>query len=82
MASVHEPAEDREDRIEKVTKPHDLGEFYLNTRTGEVEEGKVSGSLNRMGPYPTREAATEAYERAADRNEAWDEADKAWNEDD
>lgn len=82
MASVHEPAENREDRIEKVTKPHDLGEFYLNTRTGEIEEGKVSGSLNRMGPYPTREAAAEAYERAADRNEAWDEEDKAWRGED
>jgi hypothetical protein len=81
MASVNEPADSSEDRIEQVTKPHDLGEFYLNTRTGEVEEGKVSGSLNRMGPYPSREAATEAFERAADRNEAWDEADRAWKDD-
>ena len=81
MASLNEPAKDREDRIEQTTKPHDLDEFYLNSRTGEVEQGKQSGSLHRMGPYPTREAATEAYERAAVRNKAWDEADKAWNDD-
>ncbi|WP_324651103.1 hypothetical protein [Georgenia sp. H159] len=81
MASVNEPAEDREERIEQMTKPHDLDEWYYNTRTGEVEQGKKSGSLHRMGPYPTREAATEAYERAADRNEAWDAADKAWEDD-
>ncbi len=78
MASVNEPAEDR---IEEITKPHDLDEWYYNTRTGEVEQGKQSGSLHRMGPYPTREAAAEAYERAADRNEAWDEEDRAWNDD-
>lgn len=78
MPDLNKPADGREDRIEKVTKPHELGEYYLNTRTGEIEEGKVSGALNRMGPYPTREAATEAYDRAADRNEAWDEEDKAW----
>ena len=64
----------------EVTEPAGRGEFYLNTRTGEVEEGKVSGSLHRMGPYPTREAAAEAYERAADRNEAWEAEDRAWDD--
>ncbi|TNC17232.1 hypothetical protein FHE66_11195 [Georgenia sp. 311] len=59
-------------------EPHD--EWFYNTATGEVEQGKVSGSLNRMGPYPTREAAAEAYARAADRNKAWDAADRAWND--
>lgn len=56
-------------------------EFYLNVRTGEVEEGKVSSWTERMGPYPTREAATAALATAEDRNEAWDAADKAWRED-
>ena len=56
-------------------------EYYYNTRTGEVEQGKQTGALHRMGPYPTRAAAAEAYERAADRNEAWDAEDKEWQDD-
>ncbi len=81
MAGLTDPAEDREDRIDKVTKPTDRDEWYYNIRTGEIERGKQSGSLSRMGPYPTREAAAEAYERAADRNEAWEEEDRAWRDD-
>lgn len=59
----------------------DQREFYLNVRTGEVEEGKVSTWAERMGPYPTAEAAKAALATAEDRNEAWDAADKAWRED-
>ena len=51
-------------------------EFYYNTSTGEVEEGKVSDWSGRMGPYPTREAAEHALDRAASRSRAWDEEDE------
>jgi hypothetical protein len=54
------------------------GEFYFNIATGEVEEGRRSDWSVLLGPYPTREAATRAFERAHERGEAWDEADRAW----
>jgi hypothetical protein len=56
--------------------------FWFNPKTGEVEEGKQSPWSERMGPYPTREAAQEALERAEARTEAWDEEDRRWNDDD
>ncbi|MFD1505228.1 SPOR domain-containing protein [Georgenia yuyongxinii] len=56
-------------------------EFYYNLATGEVEEGKVHGATNRMGPYPTPEAARAALRQAEERNEKWDAADAAWEED-
>ncbi|MFH5823353.1 SPOR domain-containing protein [Georgenia sp. AZ-5] len=56
-------------------------EYYYNLATGQVEEGKVHGATNRMGPYPTAEAAAQALARAQDRNERWDAADAAWARD-
>ena len=56
------------------------GEYYLNTRTGEVEKGKRSGWQHRMGPYPTAEAAAQAFEIARERNAASDAAEKQWRE--
>lgn len=56
------------------------GEYYLNTRTGEVEKGKRSGWQYRMGPYPTAEAAAQAFEIARERNAASDAAEKQWRE--
>jgi hypothetical protein len=50
-------------------------EFYFNTKTREVEEGKPSSWTNRMGPYPTREAAQDALGKASARTEEWDEAE-------
>lgn len=51
-------------------------EFYFNTKTRQVEEGKPSSWTHRMGPYPTREAAERALEKAERRTEAWDEEDR------
>ena len=53
-------------------------EFWFNPETREVEEGRVSPWTDRMGPYPTREAAQAALEKAEARTEAWDEADRRW----
>ena len=53
-------------------------EFWFNTKTGQVEEGRVSDWSGVLGPYPTREAAARALETAQARSEAWDEADRAW----
>ena len=51
-------------------------EFYFNTKTHEVEVGKPSSWTNRMGPYPTREAAERALQIAQVRTETWDEDEK------
>ena len=51
-------------------------EFYYNTETGQVEQGKQSTWSHLMGPYPTREAAQHALEQARARTVAWDEEDR------
>ena len=56
-------------------------EFWVNLRTGEVEQGRQSPAADRMGPYPTREAAQHASDTAEQRNVAWDEEDRCWNDD-
>lgn len=55
-------------------------EYWYNAETGEVEEGRHSPWTNRMGPYPTREAAEHALEKAADRTASWDAEDRRWRE--
>lgn len=57
------------------------GEYWVNTATGQVEEGRLSPAAERMGPYPSREAAQHAFDTAAARTESWDEADRQWNDD-
>ena len=56
-------------------------EYYYNLATHEIEEGKVHGATNRMGPYPTAEAARLALAQAELRNEKWEAADAAWEDD-
>jgi hypothetical protein len=51
-------------------------EFYYNTETGQVEQGKQSSWTHLMGPYPTREAAQQALSTARSRSAAWDEEDR------
>ncbi|WP_019136890.1 hypothetical protein [Cellulomonas massiliensis] len=53
------------------------GEFWFNTETHEVEEGRRSDWTSVMGPYPSREAAEKALQTAKSRNEKWDEEDEA-----
>lgn len=50
--------------------------YFFNPTTGQVEEGRQSSWRGRMGPYATREEAERALERAAQRNEAWDEEEE------
>ncbi len=59
----------------------DEREYYYNLQTRQVEEGKISGADDRMGPYPTREAAQQALDAAGARNAMWDEADRKWRRD-
>ena len=53
-----------------------MPEFWFNTRTGAVEEGRQSDWSEVMGPYPTREAAARALDTARSRSAAWDREDR------
>ena len=56
-------------------------EFYFNTQTHQVEEGRHSDWSVLMGPYPTRDAAARALETAHERTQAWDRQDQEDQED-
>ena len=47
--------------------------YWYNSRTGEVEEGPQSLSLDRLGPFATREEAARADEIVAERARKWAE---------
>jgi len=53
-------------------------EFYYLLNTGEVVEGPQGSWRNRIGPYPTREAAAQALKLAHQRDAAWEEQSKAY----
>jgi hypothetical protein len=42
----------------------------------EVEHGAGCPGKDRLGPYPTREAAADALETVRRRNEEWDAQDR------
>lgn len=52
--------------------------FCLNHHTVEGEEG--CKAADRLGPYDTREEASRALDKVAERNETWDN-DPNWNDD-
>ncbi|WP_125099727.1 methionine aminopeptidase [Leucobacter chromiireducens] len=51
--------------------------YWFNTRTGEVEEGPQSLSVDRVGPFATREEAAHANQILERRARAWREEDEA-----
>lgn len=53
--------------------------YWYNMKTGEVEFGFESPSVDRVGPFDTREAAEHALETLRANSEKWaaDEADNA-----
>ncbi len=57
-------------------------QYWVDLATGRIEQGRQSPAAQRMGPYPTREAAQHAFDSAEARNEAWDEEDRRWDDDD
>lgn len=52
--------------------------WWYNTRTGEIEHGELSRSVDLLGPYPDEATARQALEIARARTEAADEADAEW----
>lgn len=56
-------------------------QWYWCRKHGTAEpEGQACRALDRMGPYPTREAAENWRETAEARNDRWEEQDRAWDE--
>lgn len=56
-------------------------QWYWCQRHGRAEpEGEACRALDRLGPYSSREAAENWQETAAERNEAWEEQDRAWDD--
>ncbi|MBL3686992.1 methionine aminopeptidase [Leucobacter zeae] len=51
--------------------------YWFNTRTGEVEEGPQSLSVDRIGPFASRDEAARANEIVAERAKRWAEEDAA-----
>lgn len=48
-----------------IEDPQDT--YWYNTRSGAVEEGRQSLSIDRLGPFGTREEAERAPEIVAER---------------
>lgn len=53
--------------------------YCLEHKTVEPDDSGCK-AVDRLGPYPDRDAATHALQRVAERNEAWDN-DPRWNDD-
>ena len=49
--------------------------FWYNMRTGEVENGLQSTSLDRVGPFDTSEEASHALEKLRANSAKWSEDD-------
>jgi hypothetical protein len=55
--------------------------YWYNLNSGQVEtdDDKSQGD-DLMGPYDSQDQAANALQTARQRTEAWDEADRAWEE--
>lgn len=63
---------------------HDSEKYWYNLRTGAVEKGFESPSVDRAGPFDTPEEAASAPERMKERSRAWaedDARDDSWGTD-
>ncbi len=49
--------------------------YWYNMRTGQVEQGFVSASADRVGPFDTREEAEHALEKLRENSAKWAEED-------
>lgn len=48
-------------------------EYWFNTKTNQVEVGKQSIAIYRIGPFATRLEAEQALQTLAERSKAWSE---------
>jgi hypothetical protein len=55
--------------------------YWYNVSSGQVEtDDNKSQGEDLMGPYPSEAEAANALQTARERTEAWDAADKEWEE--
>ena len=57
------------------------GWFWCLTHKRAETATEACAADERLGPYESKEAAAHWKERVEARNEAWDEADRAWSGD-
>jgi hypothetical protein len=57
-----------------------MSNFYYCVKHHAVEGEDGCPSIDRLGPYPSREEAEGALAKAEERNQEW-ENDPAWNDD-
>ena len=57
-------------------------EYFFNTSTGMVEEGRQSSGQHLLGPFATFDDAAHALDIASGKSDAWDADDKAWRGED
>ena len=59
-----------------------MTEWWYNHKTGEVEEGAQSLSIDRDGPFSSKEEAARAPQIIADRAKKWAAEDSSdWDDD-
>ena len=58
-----------------------MTQYWYNLYTKQVEEDPKDDYRQLLGPYPTREEAERALERAAGNTKRWDDEDAAYNGD-
>ncbi len=55
--------------------------YWYNVNSGQVEtDENKSQADDLMGPYDSQAEAANALQSAKERTQAWDEADKAWED--
>jgi hypothetical protein len=52
-------------------------QWWFNTKTQKPEFGRLTGSLNRIGPFATEEEAKRALEVARERAKQWRTEDES-----
>jgi hypothetical protein len=50
--------------------------WWFNTKSGEVEQGLISKSTDRIGPFDTREEALRALDTVRQRSAEWAKAEE------
>lgn len=55
-------------------------QWFYCIKHGTTEQGAGCRATDRLGPYPTREAAAHALESAAERTRAEDRSDEDWDD--
>lgn len=57
-----------------------MAQYYFCLKHHAVEPEEGCRAIHRLGPYDTEQEAEHALEKVAERNEAWDNADRDWDD--